>query len=225
MGEHPDLFELPVPAPRLEPEAPSEPPRTEDEWAGLRQVLAGDDPSPEPDVDDAADSEEHEDEDAPDRSEAEELRVRVEELAAALAEERAEREQLADQLDRMALELDAVLGEALADERSRRERLEETLRQVQENLSDDASQEPWTGVERRSGTERRTSAGERRRGGPRRARPLRAGDVRAAPEDAAAAEVVDDGDDRPSVWRSRLQEVTGSVSAWSSDDVQRLRND
>jgi hypothetical protein len=32
-------------------------------------------------------------------------------------------------------------------------------------------------------------------------------------------------EEQPSVWKSRLNDVAGSVSAWSSDDIERLRVD
>jgi hypothetical protein len=227
----------------------------DDEWDGLRQMLAGDDDlapvtddvEPELDADIEPDAEAIADAEAflaavaalggqdgiavessaPDPVTA--LTAQVDQLASALADERAERERLAAQLDRLATELDVVLGEALAEERQRREQLEETLRLVQANLL----------PERRADSDRR-SGGERRR-----ERPLRAARV-AAPEPAAVDDLVDEDDrlvdddaDAPitdaapgpegttssSAWPSRLQEVGGSVSAWSAEDIERLRED
>jgi hypothetical protein len=144
-----------------------------------------------------------------------ELTERIEQLEAELDEERAERVRLAGHLDRLASELDAVLDEALAAEQQRREQIEETLRQVQETLSESVAP-PYEGPERRV-------AGDRRRSGVRRERPLRARDFTPEPvDDEAEAEVAPEA---PSVWKNRLNEVAGSVSAWSSDDVDRLRVD
>jgi hypothetical protein len=213
-----------------------------DEWDDLRQVLAGD-PGP---VTDEVDDEDEDEVDpiddvvAVDDDETDEietwhealaaLTARVDELTEALEEERAERERLAGQLDTLAAELDAVLGEALADEREQRQGIEDALRQVQATLSD-ATAPAYDGPERRTAPERRV-AGDRRRSGARRERPLRARDFAPQPEpEAADAPHVEEPDDidhveaRPSEWRSRLHEVAGSVSAWSADDIDRLRVD
>jgi hypothetical protein len=209
---------------------------TADEWADLRSVLAGDDPGgPEVDDDDDDDdvaeaAEEFlaswadgDDEADPLAEEVAELVDRVQALTEALEHERAERRRLAEQLDRVAAELDEVLNEALDEERARRHELEDSVRQVQEAL---AAAPTYDGPERRSGVERRVS-GDRRRVAGRRERPLRARDFTPEPEPAPTDEVGAgaDGDERPSLWKSRLNEVAGSVSAWSSDDIQRLRTD
>jgi hypothetical protein len=227
---------------------------TSDEWDDLRQVLAGDAPGI---VDD---DEDEDDDDAADDDDAEndeldepvavvvdavaELTERVDEMAADLREERAARERLAGQLDRLAVELDVVLGEALATERQSRQQLEDTLRQVQATLTEAAP--AYEGPERRTGEDRR-SAGERRRGlppRPLRARrvadeveapaPLAPPDVRdaidVADEDVVTdVDVVDEAehpvDETTGAWKSRLHDVAGSVSAWSADDIDRLRVD
>ncbi|MDQ1372731.1 MAG: hypothetical protein QOJ09_69 [Actinomycetota bacterium] len=234
-----------------ESEAPSEPTSVQDEWEDLRQVLAGDDDSKdavavdvslveddlEDDVEgDVEEMDEPADEVAHDDALAA-LAERVEQLSDALEAERAERERLAGQLDVLATEFDALLGEALDRERQRRELLETTLREVQATLAD-AGRPAWEGDDRRAGIDRRT-ASERRRGLPER--PLRARrasdepivpvEVAAVPdapaddlEVAADDETFDSQDDeRPSVWKGRLHDVAGSVSAWSSEDIDRLR--
>jgi hypothetical protein len=208
-----------------------------DEWDDLRQVLAGEDqPAPVVDEDEEHDDEDEIDEEPAAVDELAELAERVDQLAFELREERAARERLTGQLDRLAEELDAVLGEALATERQGREQLEETLRQVQSTLSE-SSPAAFDGPERRAVEDRRT-ASERRRGLP--ARPLRARPKPHAAEEQAPEpvdEVTDQTDDsdaldvepqveeQPSVWKSRLSDVAGSVSAWSSDDIERLRVD
>ena len=237
-AETTNLPDEPEPESEAEPVLEAEPaPRTTDEWDDLRQVLAGED-QPAPVVDEADDDEEAQatEPDEPEVvEELAELAERVDQLASELREERAARERLASQLDRLAEELDAVLGEALATERQGREQLEETLRQVQSTLSE-SSPAAFDGPERRAGEDRRTAA-ERRRGLP--ARPLRARPKRgdeAAEEQAAEPieEITDQSDEpafepeveeQPSVWKSRLSDVAGSVSAWSSDDIERLRVD
>ena len=207
-----------------------------DEWEDLRSVLAGDDPSPPVMDDDVLEDDVEVDEDADedeapraDAHEVAQLLARVEALAAALEAEQTEREHLAAQLDRLATEFDAVLGEALDEERARREQVEATLRELQTTIADASS--TWDGVERRSGVDRR-SAAERRRGlAPRPLRGRRATDMideePPAPADEAHDQLDDEPleDERPSVWKSRLNDVAGSVSAWSSDDIDRLRVD
>jgi hypothetical protein len=234
-----------------EPDSEPEPAFGADEWDDLRQMLAGEDePAPpvleadeEPDgveqaleadesvvAFDEVDGDDEEPEEGADLGAVvAELAERVETLAVALEAERGEREALADQLDVLARELDAVLGEALEEERKRRSHLEDTLRQVQATLSEVASPRPSSdGPERREGEDRRAGT-ERRRGvrGVKRERPLRARDV--APVEEPVAQVTDGEDAQhgleaePSVWRSRLHEVAGSVSAWSAEDIDRLR--
>lgn len=232
-----------------EPGAPAS-----DEWADLRQVLAGEDEPEAVDdedddpvgwvVDDAAEEEAEVDEvyedDVEENAEAQDelvpaLFARIDELREELAEERAAREALSDRLDRLAQELDVVLGDALAEERARREEIEVVLREVQTTLADAVP--AWDGVERRSGEDRR-SAAERARGlapRPLRARGRRATD-RVEPEPEAVAEPVEElvaftdetieddvVEEAPSVWKSRLHDVAGSVSSWSADDTERLR--
>jgi hypothetical protein len=247
------------PAPAAEDDAADDDDaRVDDEWDDLRQVLAGDGPTPadhDDDEDDELDpvvgvdiDDTHETDDTDETDEHDDdtddgvaealaaLAERVEQLTADLDEERAAREALAVQLDRLAGELDAVLGEALADERQQRQQIEEALRQVQTTLAE-AAPAVWDGVERRSGTDRRTAA-ERRRGLPERplrARGRRRTDVEEFDDEpvveAPSDESVEDDDvtpgveERPSAWKSRLHHVAGSVSAWSADDIDRLRVD
>jgi hypothetical protein len=229
------------------PQAPTTP--HEDEWDELRQVLAGD-ADPPPFSDDADDADDEDPQEVDDTLGLDEptgasdvltrLVARVTELEGVLDDERAERERLSGQLDRLATEFDAVLGEALDEERHRREQVETALRELQTTLADGSS--PWEGGDRRSGADRR-SAAERRRGlAPRPLRGRRGSDgavVADAPAvtddaepDGPAVDVETYGDgetngdiSRPSLWKSRLDDVAGSVSAWSSEDVDRLRVD
>jgi uncharacterized coiled-coil protein SlyX len=215
------------------PQAPTTP--HQDEWDELRQVLAGDD-GPPPSSNDEVDAPELDGtlglDDGADASDVlARLVARVTELEAVLEEERTERERLSAQLDRLATEFDAVLGEALDEERHRREQVETALRDLQTTLADGSS--PWNGGERRSGVDRR-SAAERHRGlAPRPLRGRRSSDAAAnepavtdgPTPDAAAVEANQDDADQPSLWKSRLSDVAGSVSAWSTDDVDRLRVD
>jgi hypothetical protein len=258
------LGTTPIPAPQDEPVPDDEPasiaaslpgePTAADEWDDLRQLLSGDS-RPEAEAApvafvEAEEREEREDDEPAEADDAEDgvasLEERVAELEAELDEERTRREELADKLDRLAVDLDAVLGEALAEERARREELEETLRRVQSALADPPVDRP--AVEDRRQGDRRSST-ERRRGlapraGQRRERPLRA---RAAEEEPAppveeealldqawddeeleTEALVEDGglfdSSNPSEWRSRLHEVAGAVAPWTPEDVDRLRS-
>ena len=232
----------PEPAPEAEPAAEAW--SASDEWEDLRQVLAGDDTPPPAEDDDEDDDEDEvdevvafDDEDEDERADDDTagalaaLVERVEQLASELDEERAERVRLEGQLDRLATELDAVLGEALATEQQRREQIEEALRHVQATLSE-TEPGPYDGPERRTSADRRVSV-DRRRTGARRERPLRARDFTPEPVDEEPTGTVEAASDfdveaeveSPSVWKSRLNEVAGSVSSWSADDIDRLRVD
>jgi hypothetical protein len=203
-------------------------PHAGDEWADLRQVLAGD---PEPKV--AVDDDESDEVAATPDELLAALAERVEELSSDLADERRRREELAEQLDLLAQELDGVLGEALDEERQRQGQLEATLREVQTTL---AGASPPSPGDRRSGVDRRTAA-ERQRGLAPRPLRRRSTDAVAKPavDDEPPVEIdadvpVDDETheveaEQPSIWKTRLDEVAGSVSAWTPDDVDRLRSD